>query len=178
MEAPYVVAVHTGMRQGELLGLRWTDVNLDARTMAVQRSLDADGTFNPPKRDKSRRTVRLTGQDVDALRTHRASQNEERLRLGFLWEDNVLLFPNSVGNPVDHNNLYRREYLPLLGHAGLAGKGLTFHTLRHTFATALLTRKEHPEGAGPDGALVHSADDGHVLAPAGGYRRRRRRRPR
>jgi integrase len=56
LEALYVLAVHTGLRQGELLGLKWTDVDLDARTLSVQRSLDADGTFNPPKKDKSRRT--------------------------------------------------------------------------------------------------------------------------
>jgi integrase len=56
LEALYVLAIHTGLRQGELLGLKWTDVDLDAGTLSVQRSLDADGNFNPPKRKKSRRT--------------------------------------------------------------------------------------------------------------------------
>jgi integrase len=66
LEALYVLAIHTGLRQGELLGLKWTDVDLDARRLSMQRSLDADGTFNPPKRDKSRRTVKVTLQAVEA----------------------------------------------------------------------------------------------------------------
>jgi integrase len=57
LEALYLLAIHTGLRQGELLGLKWSDINLDADTLSVQRSLDADGTFNPPKRNKSRRTT-------------------------------------------------------------------------------------------------------------------------
>jgi hypothetical protein len=64
----------------------------------VQRSLDTDGTFNPPKRNKSCRTVKLTAQAVEALKSRKAVQNEERLRLGSLWEDYDLVFPNRVGN--------------------------------------------------------------------------------
>jgi hypothetical protein len=58
----------------------------------VQRSLGTDGTFNPPKRNKSRRTVKLTGQAIEALKSHRVRQNEERLRLGSLWEDHNPVF--------------------------------------------------------------------------------------
>jgi integrase len=50
-EALYVLAIHSGLRQGELLGLKWTDVDLDAGTLSVQRSLDADGAFNTPTRN-------------------------------------------------------------------------------------------------------------------------------
>lgn len=100
LEALYVVAVHTGLRQGELLGLKWPDVDLDAGTVSVQRSLDADGSFNPPKRNKSRRTVKLTSAAVEVLKTHKAAQNEERLRLGSLWEDRNLVFPNRTGKPM------------------------------------------------------------------------------
>jgi integrase len=57
LEAVYVVAVHTGLRQGETLGLKWSGVNLEGGTLSVQRSLDTDGTFNSPKRNKIRRTV-------------------------------------------------------------------------------------------------------------------------
>lgn len=140
-----MVAVHTGLRQGELLGLRWADVDLDAGTISVQRSLDADGTFNPPKRDKSRRTVRLTAQAVEALRSHKAAQNEERLRLGSLWEDQGLVFPNTVGRPMDHNNLYHRGFKTLLKKADLDGQGFTFHSLRHTCATLLLSKNVNPK---------------------------------
>jgi integrase len=140
LEALYLVAIHTGLRQRELLGLKWTDVDLDAGTISVQRSLDADGTFNPPKRAKSRRTVRLTAQAVKVLRSHKATQNEERLRLGSLWEDQGLVFPNRVGRPMDHNNLYHRDFKTLLKRAGLDGQGFTFHSLRHTCATMLLSK--------------------------------------
>jgi integrase len=84
LEALYVLAIHTGLRRSEILGIKWTDVDLEAGILSVQRSLDTKGTFNPPKRNKSRRTVKLTDQATEALKGHRARQNEERLRLGSL----------------------------------------------------------------------------------------------
>jgi integrase len=62
-----------------------------------------------------------------------------------VWHDVGLVFPNRVGKPADHNNLYYREYKPLLERAGLEGEGFTFHALRHTFASALFARGEHPK---------------------------------
>jgi integrase len=112
LETLYVVAVHTGLRRSELLGLKWTDVDLDAGTLSVQRSLDKDGTFNPPKRNKSRRTVKLTAQAAEALKGHRARQNEEGLRIGSLWEDQGLVFPNQAGKPMNADNLYHRGFKP------------------------------------------------------------------
>jgi integrase len=81
---------------------------------------------------------------VAALRAHRLRQNEERLKSP-AWRHHALIFPNRIGGPTDHNNLYYREYKPLLERAGLKGEGFTFHTLRHTFATALFMRSEHPK---------------------------------
>jgi len=149
-EALYVVAVHTGLRQGELLGLKWSDVSLeDAGRLSVRRSLkvtEGGLDFGPPKNKASRRSVPLNKTAVAALRAHRTRQNKERLRSpGSDWRDLDLVFPNRVGGPTDHNNLYYREYKPLLERAGLAGEGFTFHTLRHTFATALFVRREHPK---------------------------------
>ena len=143
LEALYVLAVYTGLRRSEILGLKWTDVDLEAATLSVQRSLERGGTLNPPKRNKSRRTVKLTGQAVEALRSHRARQNEERLRLGSLWEDHDLVFPNQVGKPMNADNLYHREFKPLLKKAGLSG--FTFHSLRHTFATLLCSKNVNPK---------------------------------
>jgi integrase len=125
-----------------LLGLKWTDVDLDAGFLSVQRSLDTDGTFNPPKRNNSRRTVKLTGHAAEALRSHRVRQNEERLRLGSLWEDQGLVFPNRIGKPMNADNLYHRGFKPLLEKVGLSG--FTFHSLRHTCATLLLSKNIHP----------------------------------
>jgi integrase len=143
LEALYVTAIHTGLRRSELLGLKWTDIDLDAGTLSVQRSLDKDGTFNPPKRSKSRRTVKLTPQAAEALKGHRARQNEERLQLGSLWEDRGLVFPNRSGKPMNADYLYHRGFKPLLAKAGLSG--FTFHSLRHTCATLLLTKNVNPK---------------------------------
>ena len=143
LEALYVLAIHTGLRRSEILGLKWTDVDLDAETLSVQRSLDTVGTFNPPKRNKSRRTIKLTGQAKEALKSHRACQNEERLSLGSLWEDHGLVFPNRLGKPMNADNLYHREFKPLLKKAGLSG--FTFHSLRHTCATLLLDKNVNPK---------------------------------
>ncbi len=143
LEALYVVAIHTGLRRSELLGLKWTDVDLDTGILSVQRSLDNDGTFNPPKRNKSRRTVKLTSQALEALKGHRVRQHEERLRLGALWEDHGLVFPNRVGKPMNADNLYHREFKPLLKKAELSG--FTFHSLRHTCATLLLSKNVNPK---------------------------------
>ena len=146
-EALYVVAFHTGLRQGELLGLKWTDIDLDTGKLSVRRSLkvtEGGLEFGPPKNKASRRSVPLNKTAVAALRAHRLRQNEERLRSP-AWRDASLVFPNRIGGPTDHNNLYYREYKPLLERAGLAGEGFTFHTLRHTLATALFMKREHPK---------------------------------
>ena len=146
-EALYVVAVHTGLRQGELLGLRWTDVDLDAGKLFVRRSLKVveDGLgFGPLKNRASYRSVPLNKSAVAALRAHRTRRNAEKLAAPE-WRDTGLVFPNRIGGPTDHNNLYYREYKPLLERAGLDREGFTFHALRHTFATALFARGEHPK---------------------------------
>jgi integrase len=144
MEAFYMVALHTGMRRGELLGLKWEDVDLDAPNVKVRRSLDVDGTLKEPKNQASRRTVPLTPQAVEALKAHRVRQNEERLKAGAKWQDNGLVFPNTVGKPENPGNVYSRNFQPLLKRAGLADQSFTLHSLRHTFATTLAARGVNP----------------------------------
>lgn len=145
-EALYVLALTTGMRQGELLALAWGDVNLDAGTVRVRGTLQRtrDGlTVTEPKTAASRRQVTLGRAAVDALRRHRVAQAEERLRLGAAWEDNDLVFPNEVGRPVDAGNVVGRSFLPLLRRAGLPP--MRFHDLRHSAATLLLGQGVHPK---------------------------------
>ncbi len=146
-EALYIVAIHTGLRRGEILGLRWEDVDLEEGTLGIRRSLDTDGSLKAPKRDSSRRALRLTLSARAALRAHRARQNEERLKAGELWEDNDLVFPNTLGKPMNAGNIYRRGFQPLLKRANLADEGFTFHSLRHTFATTLADKGVHPSTA-------------------------------
>ena len=87
LEAFYVLALHTGMRRGELLGLKWDGVDLDASTLRVRRTQTREENGKRPalgehKTKKSRRTVRLTPQAADALKHHRARQAEEKLGAG------------------------------------------------------------------------------------------------
>jgi integrase len=146
-EALYVVAIYTGLRRGELLGLKWTDVDLDKGTLRVQRSLDVDGTFKTPKNQAARRALKLTSRALEALKAHKVRQNAERLQAGTRWQDHNLVFPNTIGKPMNAGNFYRREFQPLLKRAGLANEGFTIHSLRHTFATTLADRGVHPSTA-------------------------------
>ncbi len=151
LEALYVVAVTTGLRQGEALGLRWTDVDFGRGVLAVRQALVAGSVgfrtgarFDAPKNSKSRRTVRLTASSLECLKRHKAVQNEERLKLGHLWEDHGLVFPNRVGKPMDRNNLYRRDFKRMLKKAKLP-EIFRFHDLRHTCATLLLLKNVNPK---------------------------------
>ncbi|MDE3096178.1 MAG: site-specific integrase, partial [Chloroflexota bacterium] len=144
--AVYVLALTTGARQGELLALRWRDVDLERGTMQVRTSLQwtkAGPVFSEPKTPRSRRLITLTARAVAALRQHRAAQAEERLRLGRAWEDHDLVFANEVGAPMSASNLLRRSYRRLLRDAGLPH--MRFHDLRHTAATLLLGQGVHPK---------------------------------
>jgi integrase len=145
-EALYVVAVHCGLREGELLGLRWDDVDLDAGTLAVRRTLSETKSgqiFEAPKNGKGH-NVRLTSGAIETLKHHRATQNEHRLRLGTLWRDQGLVFPSHKGTTMNAKNLTARYFKPLLVKAGLPSS-VRLHDLRHTCATLLLSRGVHPK---------------------------------
>ena len=141
-EALYVVAVTTGMRRGELLGLRWTDIDLDGAARLrvgrqLQRMRDGSGLqFVTPKGGKGR-TIRLPVCTVEELKAHRARQAEEKLKAGSLYEDGGLVFATEVGMPLEPSNIDRRSFKPLLEKAGLPD--MRFHDLRHTCATVLLS---------------------------------------
>ena len=142
LETLYVLAVTAGLRQGELLGLRWTDIDLEAGTLTVKRSLgyEKDGPYyTEGKRDRSRRRVELGPSTTAALKAHRKRQNEERLAYAGLWEDHELIFPDENGRPIRARNLNRR-FQKLLQRAELEDLGLTFHGLRHTCATLMLLK--------------------------------------
>jgi hypothetical protein len=135
----------------------------------VQRSFDADGIFIPLKRDKSRRTVKLTLQTVEALKLHRMRQYKERLRAA-KWEDHGLVFPNRVGKPMDHNNLYHRDFNSLLKRAGLwsenKDKRITFTACAtpHVRHPASLEERQPEDRPGDARSCHHHADHGHLLA--------------
>ncbi len=150
LEAFYVLALHTGMRSGELLGLKWHDIDLSSTvpTIRVRRTLTRTGNgkglaLGEPKTKKSRRTVRLTPRAVDVLKGHRARQAKEKLKAGTLYEDQGLVFAGEGGNLINPSNIRQRSFAPLLRKAGLPG--ITFHDLRHTCASLLFQRNIHPK---------------------------------
>jgi integrase len=139
LEALYTVAVTTGLRQGELFGLKWKDIDLKARTLKVRRAItDAGGKrgVSEPKTAKGRRSVTLPNLAVQALRSHRsrllATPHGER------W-----IFTDVRGGTLRRSNFLRRCWKPLLDRAGL--KGVRFHDLRHTAASMLLAQGVHPK---------------------------------
>jgi integrase len=147
LETLFILALATGMRQGELLALRWEDVDLDNATANVRATLQQVSgqgfAFASPKTKRSRRKVVLPAAAVEALRQHRVRQAEERLQLGPAWEDLGLVFANQVGRPLDGGHVLRRELHPLLTKAGLPL--MRFHDLRHTAATLLLGQGVNPK---------------------------------
>jgi integrase len=134
LEALYVVAITTGMREGELLGLRWRDVDLQRHRLHLVRQL---------KNRQSRRAVQLPGLAVAALVQHQERQAAERQLRGARWEEHGLVFPNTVGKPLNDSNLRNRCFYPLLDRAGLPH--IRFHDLRHSCATLLLGEGIHPK---------------------------------
>jgi integrase len=145
LRALYVLAITAGLREGELLGLRWDDVNLEREILQVRRQLTRtrDGlSFTAPKRGKAR-VVRLTDMAIAALETHWVAQNEERTRAGSLWQETGLVFTSTIGTPVDVGNLTYRSFRPLLKRTDLPR--IRFHDLRHTCATLLLSKGTHPK---------------------------------
>jgi integrase len=145
-EALYVLAITTGLRRGELLGLRWDDADLNRGILRVGRGLVREGgrhVLGETKTKRGRRCVNLTPRTVAALKTHRKKQLEHRVRLAGLYEDLGLIFSSEKGTPLNPENLVKRSFKPLLMRAGLPE--IRFHDLRHTCATLLLGRSVHPK---------------------------------
>jgi integrase len=144
LEGLYLLALTTGMRQGELLGLRWQDVDLDNGELRVVHALQrVEGILRlvQPKTAKSRRSVTLPAMTVEALRRHHGQQAEVRLSAGANWTDTSFVFCTSTGRPLEPRNV-TRSFQRFLKRAGLPR--MRFHDLRHSFATLLLIQGLSP----------------------------------
>lgn len=134
------------MRRGELLGLKWADLDLEHAALRVSRSLDT--YYGPPAENASKtksgqRVIALMPEAIEALRVHRARQAEERLAAGSGWGEHGLVFSTPIGTPQSGDNVRNRSLYPLLERTRLPRA--TFHELRHTFATFQLANNERPK---------------------------------
>ena len=155
-EAIYVLAIGTGMRRGELLGLHWRDVDLDRGLLSVNwnliRTSRDELQLDAPKTAQSRRRLTLDEETITALREHRARQLEQRLQVGTAWQETDLVFCNEVGRATNPSNLIVRSFWPIRKQAGFDAvtttdrrgrttvivPALRFHDLRHTAGTLML----------------------------------------
>ena len=144
----FELAIVTGLRPEEYLGLRWSDLDFEKHSLTVQRTLvwkhkRMGWYFGEPKTDKSRRTIPLPLYLCQELVAHRVRQNERRLKLGERWVNYNLVFPSDLGTPFYVRNLDRRHFKPILEKAKLPN--IRLYDLRHTCATLLLAAGENPK---------------------------------
>ena len=144
-EVLFWLAVTTGLRQGELLGLKWSDIDWTGRRIGVQRQvqrLRGGLVFSEPKTAAGRRVIALGVLTIEKLRRHQNLQTEEKQAAKHYWKENDMIFPSSTGTPMDPSNLYH-NFKRMLKRAGLPD--IRFHDLRHTAATLMLQQGTHPK---------------------------------
>lgn len=146
LRCAFVALATTGMRRGELLGLRWRDVDLDAAQVSIVQTLTTvkwEPIVTATKTQRSRRTIYLDTFTVEALRGHRKRQREDQLAAGPAWDSSHdLVFRDELGGLV-HPDWFSREFKSLVQNAGL--REIRLHDLRHTYATLALKTGVHPK---------------------------------
>jgi integrase len=157
LEALLHLALATGMREMELLGLKWVDLDWVKQTLKVERQLvrpeEGKVKFAPPKTRSGKRSLALGPETITALRKHYKHQHAERKAAGEKWQDHDLIFANRLGGPIHPRNLLR-DFKQLLQYAELPE--IRFHDLRHTAASLMLN-----DGTPP---IVVSKRLGHAKA--------------
>ena len=137
--ALFITAITCGLRQSELIGLRWNDLDLDLARLRVRTTLQqvrGEWVDGEPKSDASKRTLPLPALTVKALKAHRTQQWGERLMAGPVWDNQRdLVFCTHSGGPLGARNL-TRDFHKLTKRAGL--RTVTFHNLRHSTASLLV----------------------------------------
>lgn len=139
-------AVLTGLRRGELLGLRWADVDMDRGALHVQQTAQritgAGVVFRQPKTRLSRRQVALSPDAVRVLREHRRLQLEERLLAGPAYGDQDLVFASTIGTPLEAGTI-ARTWAKVVAIADVGH--VRWHDLRHAHASLMLQQGVHPK---------------------------------
>lgn len=154
MQVPVTVALFTGLRRGELCGLRWRDIDFGQSRIRVRQSLEITSSdkkegerstavlrFKSPKSAKSRRAFKVRDDVMRALKKHRLAQNEERLAFDGSYEDDDLIFCKPDGTPINPDKL-SHDFAELVKRQSSFPK-VRFHDLRHSFATQMLRAGVH-----------------------------------
>ena len=141
LEALWMLALATGLREGEALGLKWEDIDLKEGTLRVRHALQripGKGLqLMEPKSESSRRTIPLPQLAAQALRQHQLRQKQEARWGGTKWQDTGHVFTTKIGTPLDTTRLWK-EFKALLERAELRDQ--RFHDLRHCCASLLLAQ--------------------------------------
>lgn len=139
LHALYVLALSTGLRQGELFGLQWSDLNASNLSISIQRTtyeLSGHIYEGEPKTAKGRRKIDLPRFAMDALFKHKEAMTKE-------GHKSKWIFCDTQGNPLRRGNFRKRSFLKVLEKSGLPP--IRFHDLRHSAATLLLSQGVHPK---------------------------------
>ncbi len=146
LEAVLMMAMITGMRKGEILALRWSDVDFERQVLHVLRTVDYIPPYgyveNEPKTQAGKRTIDLPAFFLEMLKQHRVKQSKQRLKVGEAWENRDLVFADLAGgylNPIHVLRMFKK----ILQQAGLPH--MHFHDLRHSAATILISMGIHPK---------------------------------
>ena len=146
LEVVLMMAVITGMRKGEILALRWSDIDFERRVLRVLHTVDYIPPYgyveNDPKTRAGKRTIDLPDFFMGTLKQHRLKQEERRLKVGSAWENRDLVFPDLTGgylNPIHVLRMFKK----ILEQAGLPH--MHFHDLRHSAATILISMGINPK---------------------------------
>lgn len=140
----FILALTTGMRQGEVLGLRWQDIDMETGLISITQILDHKGkAFQVgAKTNAGSRLISIDENTVNELKKHKKTILAEKLRLGPAYTDHDLVIPTSIGTPLNPRNLLRTFYR-LIEASGVPK--IAFHDLRHTHATLLLSQGINPK---------------------------------
>lgn len=135
-----LTALHTGARRGEILALRWKDLDINSRKLSIVRSIEQTSShglrFKAPKTQAGRRIIPCSGTLVSALSGHRSAQAEQRIGAGPAWADNDLIFSNALGEAIRPEDVSRSVGL-MARKAGFSKNVAPLHGLRHLHGTQL-----------------------------------------